>query len=453
MSLNESQPVDPSVAALQAENEALRRQLSSEKRVRVRRTRTVGSWVTAVIAILITSLALLTIWTFRTLNNPDLFVERVGSVIEEPEVAAAVGEVAAEVLVTELDLQQRLSEALPEPLALAAAPITNAAQGYLAEGATRLVETEGFQAAWDDALRAGHKLTIGVLSGTDTTVVDNTDGVIVLNLTPVINELVAEGADFLSELLGRDIGAPTVSSDDIDAAVDALASELNVDLPDDFGQIVLFQSDDLAASQRAYQAAETAAWLAPLAALLLIALALVVAVDRLRVFLAILVGTALTMMLVAIATQPLQTSIVNAAAASGLDGAVQAGFESVLSSLRTGILVVVFIGFVAAVVMFFTGRSRAAARSREVAGRVPSLAVAHRGLFLAAGFGVALLVIVLIPGQSWGQLGFTLLLYGVFAFAVLLAQPSESAAEPGGDSDPDAQPTAADVPTDGYGRP
>ena len=72
----------------------------------------------------------LTVWTFRTLNNTDLFVDRVGSIVEQPEVADAIGDAAAAELVDALDLEQRLSDALPEEVAIAAGPINNAAQGY-----------------------------------------------------------------------------------------------------------------------------------------------------------------------------------------------------------------------------------------------------------------------------------------------------------------------------------
>ncbi len=59
----------------------------------------------------------------------------------------------------------------------------------------------------------------------------------------------------------------------------------------------------------------------------------------------------------------------------------------------------------------------------------PSLAAAHRGAFRAGGFFVVLLVLALIPGQSWGQLGFGLLLYAGYALAVVLA-PASADAEP-----------------------
>ncbi len=168
-----------------------------------------------------------------------------------------------------------------------------------------LLSSDAFRAAWDASLAAGHRVTIGILSGSDTTAIENTDGTVVLNLTPVVNSLVAEGAGFLSGLLDRDVNAPELTSDDIDAAIAALEQQLGTDLPADFGQVVLFQSDDLAAAQRAYQVARTSAWLAPLAALVMVLIALAVAPNRVRAALGITIGVALGMLLVAIALRPM----------------------------------------------------------------------------------------------------------------------------------------------------
>ncbi len=428
-----TEPMD--LAQLQAENEALRRALSKEKTERTLRARSVSAWVAGLIAVLAVVLALLTVWTFRTLNNTDLFVDRVGSIIEQPEVAAAIGDAAAAELVDALDLEKRLSDALPQEVAIAAGPISNAAQGYLAQGAAALVESDAFQAAWDASLAAGHRVTIGILSGSDRTAIENTDGTIVLNLTPVVNSLVADGADFLSELLDRDVNAPELTGDDIDAAIAALEQQLGTDVPTDFGQIVLFQSADLASAQQAYQVARTSAWLAPLAALVMVLIALAVAPNRVRTGLGIAIGVALGMLLVALALQPLQTSVLNAVADDGLQNAVAAGFSTVLSSLRSGIVVITVVGVIAAGLMFLTGRSSAAARGRDVVSRSPSLAAAHRGAFLGGGFVVILIIMALFPGQSWGQVGFGLLLYAGYALAVMLA-PASADSQPAEDPSP-----------------
>lgn len=409
------------VDRLRRENEALQRQLDVERVRRHARTRSILGWVLAVLAVLATTAALLAVWTFRTLTDTDLFVDRVGSVIEQPEVAAAVGGAAATELVDALQLEQRLADALPDEVAVAAGPISNAAENLLAQGATRLVGTPQFESAWDAALAGGHRLSIGILSGRDTTAIQNTDGVVVLDLTPMVNLLLSEGSEFLSDLTGRDISAPTVAADTVDEAIAVLEDRLGVDLPADFGQVTLFASDDLATAQAAYQTMRVMVWLTPIVALVLIGLAVAVSARRVRTTMSIVVGTGLMLLLVALALQPLQSSIVAAVADAGLAGAVGAGFEAVLSSLRTGIVVVVVLAVIAAGVLLLTGESTAAASGRRVVGHVPGLAAAYRGWFFGGGAVAGLLLLAVIPGRTWGQVVLVLLLYAAYALAVLMA--------------------------------
>ena len=414
-----TEPAD--VAQLRTELAALKSQLDSEKRARAARVRGVVSWILVVLAVLATVVALLSVWTFRTLNNTDLFVERVGAIIEQPEVAQAIGDRAAADLVTALDLQTRIAGVLPDQAAIIAAPITTAAQNYLADATTKLLETDQFQAAWDAALAEGHRITIDILSGTDTTAIENTDGVIVLNITPVVNALLAEGAAFLSDLLNRDISAPTLTAENVDAAIAALEQQLGTDLPDDFGTVVLFSSDDLAAAQRIYGTAKALIWLGPIAALVLIALALAVSLRRVRTLAAIVVGVALAMLLMRLALPPLQESLVGAVNDQGLQSAVGAAFTSITSSLVSGIAWVLLLGVIAAVALFASGDSRPARAGRDALRQTPGLAARYRGAFLIGGAVAGLLLLAIVPGRSWGQFLLVLLMYLAYALAVLLA--------------------------------
>jgi hypothetical protein len=377
--------------------------------------------VLAVLAVLATTLALVSVWSVRTLTNSDLFVERVSPILEDPAISQAIGTAAADELVEALDLQELLTDQLPDELGILAGPVTTAAEGYLADGITALVQTDAVQGAWEAALYSGHRLTIRILSGSDTDVVQNTGGVVVIDLTPLINEALAQGAMFVSDLLGRDISSPELTGEDVEAAISALEGQLGTELPGDFGQVVLFESQNLAAAQQAYQAVRVLGWLAPLSAALLVVLAVVVSTRRARTALWIAIGVAAMMLLIAVALQPLKSGILDAAAVDGLDGAIAAGFDAVFSSLRSGLVVVVVLGAVAALGLVATGRSRAGEATRAAISRSPSLAAAHRGAFLAGGALLAVGVAALIPGRSWGQLLFVALLYGIFATAVLVA--------------------------------
>lgn len=422
--MSETQPVD--VDQLRSEVASLQRQLESERRARSARVRGVTGWVLTVLAVLATTLALLAVWTFRTFTDTELFVDRVGSIIEQPEVAAAVGDAAATRLVTALDLEERVAGALPDEIAVVAGPLTTAAENYLSQGAAALVQTDAFEEAWDASLTAGHKVSIGILSGTDTTAVENSNGVIVLDVTPVVNAILAEGADFLSGLLNRDISAPTVTGDDIDAGVAAIEQQLGTDLPADFGQVVLFESESLATAQAAYQGARAAVWLAPIAALLLAGLAIAVSTRRVRTALSIVIGTALALLAVAVLLEPIESTVVSSVVEQGLSGAVGAAFTTILSSLVNGIVVMVVLGILAACVLVLTGNSRVGVSGRSTLASMPSLAGRYRGWFLGGGAVVAVALLAVIPGRSWGQVLAVLGLYALYGLAVVLApRPAE----------------------------
>jgi hypothetical protein len=415
-------PTPDEVDDLRNQVGALQRQLASERRVRYQRVRAAVSWVLVVLAVLATSLSVVSIFAFRTLTDTELFVERVGPVLEDPAIAATIGNAAAAQLVQAVDLEQRLEQRLPENSGVLAAPLADAVEEYLAERATARAGGERFQQALQTSLARGHQLTIAVLSGQDTPAVQNSDGVIVLDLTPVVNELLADSAAFLSDLLGRDLTAPTATPETIEAAVAVLEEQLGTDLPTDFGTVTLLESDELATAQTGYQAMRLAVWLAPLLALALIIAAVAVANHRLRAGLSIVVGVAGLLVLLALLTEPLQESVVSAVQNDGLRDAVRTGFSSVLAPLLDAIAVIGVLGVLAAVLLFVLGDSGAAQAGRSWLRRSPQLAAEHRGAFLVGGGVVALLVLAVVPGRSWEQVLVVLLLFVAYGAAVLLAR-------------------------------
>ncbi len=420
---------DDELEALRAEVERLRQAGPAGRARRRRRLRTAATALLTVLAVVTSALALLALWTFRTFTDTDAFVARVGPIIEQPAVGQAIGEEAAAQLVDAVGLEDRLRARLPDDVAVVAGPLTGAAQSYLAEAATSAVASDAFQQAWTTTLRQGHRLTIAVLSGDDNEAVQTASGAVVLNLTPVVNSVVAQGAQLLSDLLGRDITAPTVDDESIQAAVEALEQQLGVDLPAEFGQVVLFESDDLAAAQAGYDVARTAVALAPVAALLLIALAVVASTRRLRTLLVIVVGVAVLLLFVSLALDPLQQGILDRVGDAGFRSAVGATFDTVLSSLLTGIAVTTVLGVLAALGLFLLGRSRPARVARDAARQAPRLAATHKGPFLLAGAAVALLLLAVIPGRSWAQFLTVAVLAAAYSLAVLLAETPDDADE------------------------
>ena len=256
---------------------------------------------------------------------------------------------------------------------------------------------------------------------TSTDSVSTSDGAIVLNLTPVVNELLSQGADFISALIGKDISAPNVTGDDLNAAAKALEDALGVDLPNDFGTITLYQGENLAQAQQWYSTIKTAIWLTPLVSLLLIGMALVVSKRPGRTFLGIVTGVALLSLLVRLTLAPLKSALLDNVADQSMRGAVASAFDTVTGSLISAITVVLVAGIVAALLLFLSGGTKSAEAGRELLGRTPSLAARHSGAFLVGGAVAVLALLAVVPGRSWAQLIWGVLLYAGYGLAVLLA--------------------------------
>ncbi len=316
------------------------------------RARGVAAAVLTVAAVVATVLALLAVWTFRTLVDSDLFVARVGSVVEEPAVSQAVADTAADRLVTGVDLEQRVADRLPPELAVFAPTLAGAVESTLAREGARALQTDELQGVWEQTLRRGHQAAVGVLSGRDTELLSNDAGVIALDLAPVMGAL-AERDGVLAGLLER----PAVQSGTA-VTLAELEERLGADLPDGTGQLVLFESDDLAAAQAAYQAVRLSVWLAPATALLLVLLALAFSRHRLRTLLHVAVGVAVGLVLVRLLVEPVRSAVVGSVADAGLAAGVAAAFDAVLSTLFTGVAVAAVIGLLALLGLLLLGRAR-----------------------------------------------------------------------------------------------
>jgi hypothetical protein len=178
------------------------------------------------------------VWAHRTLLNTSAFVGTVAPVFENPEVASAVAARTTDELFTELNVQARLREALPPRASFAAIPVTNATKGFVADQLTRVLNSSQFQTAWTAALTFTHQQLVAVLRGQNTAAVSTSGGYIVLNTVPVINQALGKVSGLASDLTGKPVTLPAITSaDPPQQAVNKLSRALGVPLPGNFGQI------------------------------------------------------------------------------------------------------------------------------------------------------------------------------------------------------------------------
>jgi hypothetical protein len=293
---------DPATAdeirRLQAERDALAHEVAILKAPRKGRFRQSVVGVLVALSCILVVLSTAVVWAHRTVLNTDTFVGTVGPVLQSPDVDTAVATRATDELFTQLQLQARLRDALPTRIRFAAGPITGATEGYVSGQIARVLGSDRCQAIWVQTLTRTHETVVAVLRGKKTSTISTSNGYIVLNTVPVINEALGSVSGLASHLTGKFVSLPTITSaEPPEDAVDKLSKALGVKLPSNYGQITLVRSTNLAVAQRGVKAFDRLTIFLPLFTVALIALALWISVSRRRTLVQFLVGSSLLLIL------------------------------------------------------------------------------------------------------------------------------------------------------------
>ena len=287
------------VERLRAERDALAHEVEQLKAPRRRRVRRGIVGVLVGLSCLLVVLSTTVVWAHRTVLNTETFVGTVGPVFEHPDVDSAVAARATNELFTGLHLEARLRESLPPRVSFAAGPITGATEGYVAGQLAKVLGSQRFQTIWLDTLTSTHETVVAVLRGKKTSTIATANGYIVLNTVPVINNALRSASGLASNLIGKHVTLPTITSaEPPKKAIERLSKALGVELPSNYGQITLVRSTNLAVAQRGVKAFDRLTIILPLVTLALIALSLWLSVSRRRTLVQLLTGTSLLLIVV-----------------------------------------------------------------------------------------------------------------------------------------------------------
>ena len=416
------------------------------KKPRQRRIRRTVVGLLVALSCLLVLLSTTEVWAHRTLLNTGTFVGTVSPVLENPAVTSAVAARATDELFTELNVQARLKAALPPKASIAAAPITNATKSFVTGELATTLASRQFQAIWTAALTSMHQLLVAVLRGQHTAAVSTSGGYIVLNTVPLINQALGKVSGLASELTGKPVTLPIITSaDPPQQAVNKLSKALGVSLPSNFGQITLVKSSDLAEVQRGVKAFDRLTLVLPLVAIVLIALSLWLSVNRRRTLLQLAVGVSLLMIVERRVVLHEQSVLASDAHNPQLA-------QTVLSDLLHGFFVltawVLGVALVVLVIAVLCGpyrwavafrlwveqtwRNITGARGGDHRGRVVSWMAAHAGGLQLGGAVVAgiLLLIVSVSWLSFLIIGVLLAAYEVYLQRLKLPRPDEAPPTP-----------------------
>jgi hypothetical protein len=299
-------PTDDEVARLQedrvrlqAEVDALRAQLATAPRRPAGRPRRMVAAALVVLTVIVFTVAVVGVWARRNALNTDRWVTTVGPIAEDPAVQQALGRWITTEVMGVIDAEALFESVLPERGQILAAPLTGALQGFVNDQVDSFLASDTFERLWVQINRRAHARVVDVLEGDLPPALQVEGDDVVLNVIPVLNEVLARIGQASPEIFGRTVDIPTVTVDEIpEAAIEKIEDALGRDLPADFGQFTVFDAQRLSEVQDAFTLFNRLVVLAVIFALVLVAITLWVSPSRRRTLLQLMVGIALGIVLV-----------------------------------------------------------------------------------------------------------------------------------------------------------
>lgn len=402
--------------------------------------------ITAFLAVLTLLIATIGVWAHKTLLDTDTYVKTVAPLAKDPAVIDAIASDLTDETMTLLDVEKRVREALPEEFRFLSLPLTDAARGQLRQLLVKLMETERFQKLWVSANRLAHKTVVGILRN-DLRYFDTANGEVQVDLILVAADVIRELGKQIS-FIGDRLQIPQIDSDATPAEVrQQVSAAIGIAIPEDFGQVTLLRSDELAAAQRAVVAFDRLVVALVLGAIALFITAIAVSTRRFRMIATLGMSTVLAIVLADAAIRDIQSSAVLSIADSTTRAAVSAAVTAVVGSFGGYVRFIVFVGLTLSLVGFF-GSNTAPARAirRRVVGlwdrtaelrdgmNVPESAAvrwisANSSLLRIGGLVAAVLFALLFHPSLFG-LAVLLALLGIYELILSLLAPSDELLTP-----------------------
>lgn len=307
-------------------------------------------WLLACLAILVSGI---TVWAHQTVLTPGGWGGVVAGVASDQEVIEATSDRVVKRISDALDIQGRLAQALPGDLDIVPAVITGVVQDRVAERLAEVAASKPFQDAFVTVNEKAHEAAMKVIRGGDSQVLTSEEGVIALNVFPliggVLTTLQTDG------IIPAGIQLPDLTNYEPDPdRLAKLEAVLGRDLPDDIGTITLVQSDRLASVQEGVRAFDIITIVVLVAAALFVALALWLSARRLRMVVWLAVGAIVALLLGRFVTRVVVEDVTGAlrAGENGVTvrGVVDSTVDSLLWFTFALIVVAVVVALVAIVV-------------------------------------------------------------------------------------------------------
>jgi hypothetical protein len=404
--------------------------------------RTIGAAILGVIAVLGLLCSVVGFWARDTVFDEKEVAASVEAAIQEPGVSDALATRLTDRVMSALDLQTKINEVLPPPLQrFTPAIVGGTAQLLESRLSARLADPES-RAALVAGFERSYRAFLDVLEGeglVDGITVD--DDAVTVNFLP----LIAEGLQAVQQFgLLDNATIPELSREgNPSEQIAQLESGLGRDLPDDFGQIVVYRSASLAEKSETLERAQQLLVVAKRALVLMVIVTVVaiagmvlVARNRLRATLWMLLGAGATFIVARALVNKVRDDLPSVARAPAGEAALRAVTSSLTDGLvkALGVLAVLFV--LGAFVVYVVDADSALRRRVATRTGTSSLrgAIAAYRVPVALIAAVAALLVITIGGFSVLSLIVALALAVLAMFALWV--PDDLVAAP-----PDVPPT------------
>jgi len=372
------------------------------------------------------------IWLHNALLDTETWVEIATPVIDDPAVQTDVAEFVGREVVTALEVETRLEQALPDEVSMLAAPLASGVQDVITRQTQEIVAGDRAREVWIEANRVAHEKIVGLLRGEAGVVYAEGDE-IRLNLLPVVSRVVSELRLRFPRLFPGIVTVPSMTAESpAPEAIAQFEAAVGRDLADDFGQITLMQTEKLEQAQRAVELFDRAVWLLVIATTSLIVAALLLSTRRLHTALYLGVGTAIALGLVLLADSWLGEQLVAAVGSGPGTATARTTILTVIADFTRFSRALLIVAVVAAAAAYFVARrdvvAAAARGGAAVATRAGSgfarrrsdsgVLARHLDGFRLAGVLVAAAVLLVTLPPWWGGL---LLIVSVAGYELLLS--------------------------------
>ena len=289
-------------------------------------------WALTLLGILFLTSFTLVHWTERLILTTDNWVKVVTPLPKNEEVATALSQHAVDKLFEDVDLEQKISDALPRRAAFLAAPLTERVETRADQLAKNIIQSDQFQSVWATANRVAHeRLVSAARDGGDQTQ-NNQKAGFALRLENLLQSI--------RERLGSSSGGLFSETKGQDRPI-----SLNVDLKTKF--------NNFKKAVRLSDFLNSVLWLAALACLVW---ALALSRGRRRLFMAVMIILATIALLQLIGVKALRPSVLNQIQDISFRPAAGIIYDELLSSFQRSATVLFVISTLLFLIIFITGR-------------------------------------------------------------------------------------------------